>query len=107
MIFVSECVNMRSSKFDNQEVKIENKIIELISSKIDCGCKINLCSESPFDELHLNSIAFIQIVVEIENAFQIEFDDDHLSTEFFNSIKDLVNYVDEKNNNKINVERLS
>lgn len=89
---------MRSSEFGNQEVKIENKIIELISQKVDCDNKINLCSESPFDELHLNSIAFIQIVVEIENTFQIEFDDDHLSTEFFNSIKDLVDYVNERKN---------
>lgn len=89
---------MRSSEFENQEVKIENKIIELISQKVDCDNKINLCGESSFDELHLNSIAFIQIVVEIENTFQIEFDDDHLSTEFFNSIKDLVDYVNERKN---------
>lgn len=89
---------MRSSEFENQEVKIENKIIELISQKVDGDNKINLCSESSFDELHLNSIAFIQIVVEIENTFQIEFDDNHLSTELFSNIKDLVNYVNEKSN---------
>lgn len=46
----------------------------------------------------INSLGFIRLVVEIENAFQIQFEDDMLNIELFHSMQDLVAYIERKVN---------
>lgn len=45
-------------------------------------------------KLGLNSITFIKLVIEIEKEFDIEFDDDALDFEKYNSVDEFCNYVD-------------
>ncbi|MNP84702.1 acyl carrier protein [compost metagenome] len=46
----------------------------------------------------INSLGFIRLVVEIENAFQIQFEDDMLNIELFHSMQDLVAYIEREVN---------
>ncbi|WP_019912660.1 phosphopantetheine-binding protein [Paenibacillus sp. HW567] len=49
-------------------------------------------------EAGINSLGFIRLVVEIENAFQIQFEDDMLDIELFHSMQDLVAYIEREVN---------
>ncbi len=46
----------------------------------------------------INSLGFIRLVVEIENAFQMQFEDDMLNIELFHSLQDLVAYIEREVN---------
>lgn len=50
--------------------------------------------ETKFVEFGTNSISFIKIIVDVENEFDIEFDDEKLSTNDFQTVQDLCNYID-------------
>ncbi len=45
------------------------------------------------DSLGLNSVQFIQLVVEIEKEFDIEFADDDLNLSNFGSLNSLIAYI--------------
>ncbi|KWX70217.1 acyl carrier protein [Paenibacillus riograndensis] len=49
-------------------------------------------------EAGINSLGFIRLVVEIENAFQIQFEDDMLDIQLFHSLQDLVAYIEREVN---------
>ncbi|AIQ67616.1 phosphopantetheine-binding protein [Paenibacillus graminis] len=46
----------------------------------------------------INSLGFIRLVVEIENAFHMQFEDDMLNIELFHSLQDLVAYIEREVN---------
>jgi acyl carrier protein len=46
--------------------------------------------------LGLNSILFIKIVVALEDAFNIDFDDEDLNNSRFGSIQEIITYVELK-----------
>ena len=48
------------------------------------------------DGLGLNSVQFIQLVVEIEKEFDIEFADDDLNLSNFGSLNSLIAYIENK-----------
>ena len=52
-----------------------------------------LSEDKSMEELELNSIVFIQIVIQCENKFGIEFEDDQLLLNNFPTIKHLIEYV--------------
>ena len=47
-------------------------------------------------DMGINSISFIQIVVDIEETFGFEFDDEDLDYEKFRTMDDLYEYIDTK-----------
>lgn len=47
-------------------------------------------------ELEINSILFIKIIIDIENQFNIEFDDEALDYSKFVSMDNLIHYVQGK-----------
>lgn len=49
-----------------------------------------------FESLNLNSISFITMVVQIESAFDFEFDDEMLLVIKFPTVKSIVDYVESK-----------
>lgn len=51
---------------------------------------------SKFSEISITSIEFIKIVVEIEVKYNIEFEDEYLVMQRFDTIDDLIKYVNEK-----------
>ena len=54
--------------------------------------------ESTFESLGIDSLDTFQLVIEIEEQFGIEIE----SPEIMKSIQDVVNYIEEKTNEKVN-----
>jgi len=59
----------------------------------------NICGiEKPssitkFVDMNIDSITFIKLIVNIENEFEIEFEDEALLVEKYETIEDMHNYV--------------
>lgn len=53
------------------------------------------------DDLGFNSITIIKLIIELEVLFGISFDNDYIDIEEISKIKQLVNYVCEKQNLEI------
>jgi acyl carrier protein len=73
---------------------MEQKVCDVVSSVMELDDLVRL--EESLKILSVNSIQFIKIVVECEQIFKIEFDDEKLDFNLYETIADLVNYVDEK-----------
>lgn len=52
--------------------------------------------EQALNEVGMNSITFIEIMVEIENQFGFEFDDDYMDPDKFKTLAELSNYIQDK-----------
>lgn len=53
----------------------------------------NISIHSNFEDLDISSLEFINIVVTIEDTFDIEFDPDSLLSDVFQNISGMVKYV--------------
>ena len=57
---------------------MRNEALELIRET--CGAEEpELSEESPFCELSIDSLSFVELIVRVEEAFGIEFEDEELS----------------------------
>lgn len=74
----------------------QKSILEVVQTElnIDCGKKVYL--DTNLYELGVDSISFISLVVALESRFNIEFDDDLLSTSEFSTIQSIIEYVSQK-----------
>jgi len=70
---------------------IEETIINIIKSILDTSDDIK--KDGVIRDLGINSIVFIQILVNIETQFNIEFPDEMLSIDAMNTIDDMVGIV--------------
>lgn len=52
--------------------------------------------EVPLSSLGINSIYYIQMVVSMENEFNIEFDDEYLDFTVFQTFPEIINYIEKK-----------
>lgn len=70
---------------------IENKIIELLEVKSEA-----LIQDTNvfIQEIGLDSIQYIELLVEIEQIYSIEFEEDKLFGSAFERLSDLIKYVD-------------
>ena len=78
-------------------MNIEEKVIEILekNSKLKHIDSSRL-KEITVHDLGVNSLNFIKIIVELEDAFDIEFDDDQINYDLLNNIYDLVVLINEK-----------
>ena len=76
---------------NNVEVKVKEIIIQVLNV------------ESPIDELKcndlieyygINSVDALEILIHIENEFDIEIDEEHLNAELINNIASVVKYIE-------------
>lgn len=74
----------------------ENKVIEIIKRAVNIPKETNLNLETPINNLQINSLNFLKIIVDIEEEYDIEFDDEELNFEEFNTIKAFVEHIKEK-----------
>lgn len=71
------------------------QIIEIITNILKKeGLQEFLEANSNLDDIGLNSLIFINIVVELENKFNISFDDEKLDYKSFANLDELIRYVD-------------
>lgn len=100
----------RSSVFQCKEMKGEEpgaeacsmterqkKILSVITSNIIQPPADPVRLDAALAEIGIDSITFIRIVIALEEAFNIKFEDEILILSEFPTVKDLIDYVDEKN----------
>ena len=80
------------------ENKIFEKVSNIIYDTLECGID-EKNRTNDLIKLGMTSLTFVRILVEIENEFNFEFDDDAFDLEKFVYIEDFVIYIE----NKINV----
>ncbi len=78
---------------------LEERIIKIFRKAVNISEDVVLTSDTMINTLEVNSLNFLKIIVEIEEEFAIEFEDEELNFYTFNSIKDIVELVKNKQNN--------
>ncbi len=68
--------------------KIKRVVEEVIGENIDVKY------DTKFESIGLNSIMFIRVVVALEEKFDIEFEDEYLDYEMYNTVTDFCAYVE-------------
>ena len=76
------------------------KVSGILSEKIvtDTGKEGGIQADTPLlsSGLNLDSVAVLELVVEVENQFGITFEDDDLSVELFRNVGSLASAVEKK-----------
>ncbi|WP_139487896.1 acyl carrier protein [Brevibacillus dissolubilis] len=70
--------------------KLVNEVLEREGNGEDISMNANL------GEIGLHSITFVKLVVQIETTFGIEFANEDLIMEKYETLRDLLNYVQQK-----------
>ncbi|MGE5632414.1 MAG: phosphopantetheine-binding protein [Caulobacteraceae bacterium] len=76
--------------------EINNKVKEILLSNIETDDKadiIRIDDNTDLSQIGISSIDYIKVLVEIEDEFGIEFNDDALNGEYFKTLGELVKYV--------------
>ncbi len=78
---------------------IEKKVVQILENngKIK-NIDTKKLDEITFSDLGVNSLNFIKIIVELEDAFDIEFDDNQINYELLGNIHDLCKIIERKRN---------
>ncbi|SHK00256.1 acyl carrier protein [Anaerocolumna jejuensis DSM 15929] len=78
--------------------EIYEKIKQAISSVLRREVDFTGITEDTdiIESLNLNSIVAIELVVRMETLFDIEIDDEDLSTDLFRTLKNIADYIEEK-----------
>lgn len=79
---------------------LQNNIIEIIQNQLDTKIEIGLTTT--FAEIKLNSIAFVKIIVRIEDELGINFNLKMIDIEQYITIKDLIDYIEDLVNHENN-----
>lgn len=69
---------------------VYDKIVEIISDKMDIEAE-EISMDSSFESLQIDSLDMVELVMEIEEAFDITVED----SEGLKTVADLVNYIEE------------
>jgi acyl carrier protein len=80
--------------------EIKEKVLEVISAALVGRVEVSEIEDcnNIVDAFNVNSIEGIEIIVRLENEFDIEVDDDDLSVEFISSIDKIADYIMTKMN---------
>ncbi|MBB6022776.1 acyl carrier protein [Paenibacillus sp. JGP012] len=75
--------------------ELKEQFVNLLRQKgwLDEGKDINL--ENPIDS-YLNSITYIQFIIAIEEAYDMEFEDEELDFARFNNFNDILLFMESK-----------
>ena len=67
------------------------RITELVQTA--CACTENIELETPIGEISLDSLSFIELIVSIEEEFEIQFEDEDLNIRDYATVGDLFDKV--------------
>ncbi|MNB94159.1 acyl carrier protein [compost metagenome] len=85
---------------EKDKIIIRDKVIEIINKKLleggECGLEVEISDSSALELYGIDSLSFVNLVVELEIAFGIEFDDEDLVMEKFNTIDLIYALVQER-----------
>lgn len=75
--------------------EIESRLQKIIDEKEELVfLKGKFNTDADIAGMGINSLMFIKLIIEIENEFDMEFDDDDLDMENLNTFGDLIKYID-------------
>lgn len=80
-------------KLGKDEKIMEEKVREIILSILERNNNEEVTSDTPLD---IDSIEFVRIVVELEEEFEIEFQDFDLNINSFQKISDYILYINNR-----------
>jgi len=70
--------------------------------KIICGCcaltEDNIEPGTEINSISLDSLSFVQMIVNLESEFEIEFEDEQLSIYDYKTVEDIIDTVEERIN---------
>ena len=81
------------------QIMVEDKIISIILQDSDDSFINSLLNVKDvyeihiFDDLSYDSIKFIQLIVKLEDTFELEFPDEYLQMDSFSTIGQIINVV--------------
>ena len=78
---------------------MNDTIIKLIKNKVLFDEKVNL--NTKLTDLSLDSLSFIELLLEIEEMYKIEFNDSSLYIDNYKTVNDLINKIKELKNESI------
>lgn len=85
----SYCIKNSIAAAVNEGNSIEDKVLRTIAQLLDCNPKLS----DSLTELGMDSITFVRLIVELEDIFDFEFEDNMLLRSRFSDIHELVEYV--------------
>lgn len=75
-------------------MNIEEKVIEIIRNNTNAKeLTLSEYKDINMNQLGINSLNFIKIIVDLEETFDIEFDDDKINYELMNNIEQLIELI--------------
>ena len=84
--------SINKKHIDNNEDEVAVELEKIIVESIKNGVS-NVVMEEELKEIGINSISYIEIIVTVEERFEIEFDEEKLVLSHFNTFKEFVEYV--------------
>lgn len=76
------------------------EVINIIKDKIQCDEIIDVNENTLLEDLRIDSLRFVEIVVEIESRFEFQFDDEMLLMKEFPKISSIIKYIKIKKGEK-------
>lgn len=77
---------------------MKNKVIELIKDNLALDEEVDI--DTPLKSLSLDSLSFINLIVQIEETYDIDFSFDELDIKKWNNVNDFIQTIKEKLNEK-------
>ena len=71
----------------------EQRIVKIITNNLSGGEEVIIGTDTKMEDLGINSLAFIKIIVDMENEFDIEVNDDDLNIAEFNTFGELIGTI--------------
>lgn len=75
---------------------IVEKVFQIIRQDVSKQNQIPLDVNTNLRDIQINSLNFLKIIVEIEEAFDIEFDEREIGFEFIGDIASIVDLINQK-----------
>ena len=85
---------VEQSNSNEQLDDIQKRAYDVIVSTLRGRIKDNISIETELTAIRLDSILFIQIVVNLEAAFDFEFDDEKLLITEFPTVRSIIEYIE-------------
>lgn len=80
----------------NETNELKQKCREIVSSILELDDDMNLSLNDDLSSLGLDSMKSVELVIELEEVFNIIFEDEELITDNFSSIKKIVDRIQVK-----------
>lgn len=77
---------------------MKNKVIELIKDNLALDEEVDI--DTPLKSLSLDSLSFINLIIQIEETYDIDFSFDELDIKKWNIVNDFIQTIKEKLNEK-------